>query len=60
MKIKSQISSIKLQINFKSQYLMTKTFIRLVSHIFAYPDLPVMILLGTIVDGLFVLNFEFG
>jgi hypothetical protein len=60
LKIKSQISSTKLQINLKSQCSMTKTFIRFVSHILAYLNLPVMIFWGTVVDGFFVLNFEFG
>jgi hypothetical protein len=39
---------------------MTKTFTTFDSHRFANPDLLVMIPLGTIVDGSFVWNFEFG
>jgi hypothetical protein len=39
---------------------MIKTFTVLVSHHFANPDSPVMMLLGTTVDGFFVWNFEFG
>jgi hypothetical protein len=39
---------------------MIKTFTVLVSHHFANPDPPVMMLLGTTVAGSFVWNFEFG
>jgi len=39
---------------------MTKTFIRLVSHRLANLGLPIMMPLGTTVEGLFVWNFEFG
>jgi hypothetical protein len=38
---------------------MAKTFTIVVSHCFPNPGLPVMMLLGTTVDGLFVWNFEF-
>ncbi len=73
MKIKFQISSTKLQmvrqahhpepsrrVNLKFQFPMIKTFTVLVSHHFANPDPPVMMLVGTTVDGSFVWNFEFG
>ena len=49
--VKSQISSIKLQINLNFQYSMTKTFTIVVSHRFANPGVPVMMPLGTTVDG---------
>jgi hypothetical protein len=39
---------------------MTKTLTTVVSHRFANPVLPVMIHLGTTVDGSIVWNFEFG
>ena len=56
---KTQTTSTKLQINLKFQYPMIKTFTVLVSHYITNPDPPVMMLLGTTVDGSFVLNFEF-
>jgi hypothetical protein len=39
---------------------MTKTFTTVVSHRIANSGLPVMMPLGTNVDGLLVSNFEFG
>jgi hypothetical protein len=38
---------------------MTKTFTPVVSHRFANPCLPMMMPLGTTVDGSFVWDFEF-
>jgi hypothetical protein len=38
----------------------TKTFIKVVSHRFAHTDLPVMMPLGTTVEGIFVWNFGIG
>jgi len=48
--IKTQISSNKLQINFKFQYTMTKTFTTIVSHRLETPGVPVMMPMGTTVD----------
>jgi hypothetical protein len=56
----NKIPNLKHQITNKSQYSMTKISTTVVSHRFAKPVLPVMIQLGTTVDGLFVWNFEFG
>jgi len=39
---------------------MTKTSAQVVSHRFLEPVLPVMITVGTALDGSFVSNFEFG
>jgi hypothetical protein len=39
---------------------MTKTFTTVDSQNFANPGLPVMMPLGTLVNGSFVWNFEFG
>ncbi len=39
---------------------MTKTFTTVVSHRFANPGLPVMMLWGTTVDEVLVWNFGFG
>ena len=55
-----EITNYKHQITNKFQYSMTKTFTVVVSHRFANPVLPVMIPLGTTVNGLLVWNFEFG
>jgi hypothetical protein len=60
MTIKSQFSSIKLQIILKFQYSMTKTITTVDSHNFANPGLPVMIPLSALVNGSYVWNFEFG
>jgi len=48
------------QINHKLQYSMTETLTTVVSLRFANPALPVMMQLGTTVEGLLVWNFEFG
>jgi len=39
---------------------MTKTFTKVVSHLFLYLGLPAMMPLGITVGGSFVWNFEFG
>jgi hypothetical protein len=39
---------------------MTKTFIRVVSNRYVNPGPPGMMPLGTLIEGLFVWNFEFG
>jgi hypothetical protein len=39
---------------------MIKTFTVLVSHHFASPDPPMIMISGTTADGFFVWNFEFG
>jgi hypothetical protein len=61
--IKSQNTSTKIQINLKSQYSMTKTFIKVVLHRLANPGLTVMMpleleqgssLLLTLNSGIFI------
>jgi hypothetical protein len=60
--IKTQISSTKLQINFKFQYTMTKakTFTTVQSYRLEKPGLSVMMPMSTTVGRLSVWNFEFG
>ena len=59
-KIKSQISSTKLQINLKFQDSMTKIFVAVVPYRFGNFDPPVVIPFGTKVRESCVWNFEFG
>jgi hypothetical protein len=59
MKVKSQITNTKLQINLKLQNSMTQTFSAVVSIGFANPDLLKIMPLGISGNGLLIWNFEF-